>query len=150
MTLLQNKDNLLPIGRSVKKIGVIGPNADNEPMLWGNYNGKPVHTTTILAGIRAKLGQDRVVYDKACDLVENKVTQSYFSRTSSEGKKGFTATYWNNRAWQGDAVIADQVDHPIKMTTAGDHEFASGVKLVGFSALYSTEFESEETEDMVF
>ena len=41
MTLLQNKNNVLPLKKSAKKIAVVGPNADNEPMLWGNYNGKP-------------------------------------------------------------------------------------------------------------
>ena len=36
------------------------------------------------------------------------------------------------------------------MTTAGDHEFASGVKLLGFSAKYETEFVAPETEEIVF
>jgi beta-glucosidase len=150
MTLLQNKDNMLPLNKSVKKIAVIGPNADNEPMLWGNYNGKPVRTITILNGIRSKISRDRIVYDKACDLVENKITQSYFAGTSYEGKKGFKAAYWNSRDLQGDVVATDRIDHPIKLTTAGDHEFASGVKLVGFSALYETEFEAPESEEIVF
>ena len=48
MTLLQNKNNVLPLNKSTKKIAVIGPNADNEPMLWGNYNGTPIRTITIL------------------------------------------------------------------------------------------------------
>ena len=91
-----------------------------------------------------------VVYDKACDLVENKVTQSYFSKTSIDGKKGFKATYWNNRDRSGNVVTTDQIANPLKLTTAGDHEFASGVKLVGFSAQYETEFEAPETEEIVF
>ena len=55
MTLLQNKNNILPLKKSVKKIAVIGPNADNEPVLWGNYNGTPVRTITILDGITSKI-----------------------------------------------------------------------------------------------
>ena len=55
MTLLQNKNNILPLKKSIKKIAVIGPNADNETMLWGNYNGTPVRTITILDGIKSKL-----------------------------------------------------------------------------------------------
>ncbi len=150
MTLLQNKNNLLPIYKSTKKIAVIGPNADNEPMLWGNYNGTPVRTISILNGIKSKLPANSVLYDKACDAVENKVTQSYFSKTIAEGKKGFKATYWNNRERTGDVVITDQVTNPFKITTAGDHEFAPGVKLVGFSAKYETEFTAPETEEIVF
>jgi beta-glucosidase len=150
MTLLQNKNNILPLNKSIKKIGVIGPNADNEPMLWGNYNGKPIRTITILNGIKSKLSPNNIVYDKACDLVENKVTQSYFSKTMMNGKQGFKTTYWNNRDLTGNFVTTDQIVNPMKLTTAGDHEFASGVKLVGFSAKYETEFEAPETEEIVF
>ena len=150
MTLLQNKNNLLPLDKSTKKIAVIGPNADNAPMLWGNYNGTPIRTITILNGIKSKLPPNAVLYDKACDLVENKVTQSYFSKTSIDGKTGFKATYWNNRDRSGNAVATDQIPNPLKLTTAGDHEFASGVKLVGFSAQYETQFEAPETEEIVF
>ena len=74
MTLLQNKNNILPLEKSIQKIAVIGPNADDEPMLWGNYNGKPVRTITILDGIKSKLSNVQIIYDKACDLVEDKVT----------------------------------------------------------------------------
>jgi beta-glucosidase len=150
MTLLQNNSNLLPLKKSLKKIAVVGPNADNEPMLWGNYNGTPVRTISILNGIKSKLPSGTLVYDKACDAVESKVTQSYFSKTMAGGKQGFKATYWNNRERTGDMVISNQVSNAFKITTAGDHEFASGVKLVGFSALYETEFTAPETEEIVF
>jgi beta-glucosidase len=150
MTLLRNNNNILPLNKSIKKIAVIGPNADNEPMLWGNYNGRPIRTLTILKGIKSTLGAKSVVYDKACDLVENKVTQSYFSKTAIDGKKGFKVTYWNNRDRSGNIVTTDQIANPLKLTTAGDHEFAPGVKLVGFSAKYETEFEAPETEEIVF
>lgn len=150
MTLLQNKNNVLPLKKSTKKIAVVGPNAENEPMLWGNYNGTPVRTISILNGIKSKLPANSVLYDKACDLVENKVTQSYFSKTISAGKRGFKASYWNNRERTGVAVTTDQISNPFKITTAGDHEFASGVKLVGFSAKYETEFTAPETEEIAF
>ena len=150
MTLLQNKNNVLPLKKSAKKIAVIGPNADNEPMLWGNYNGKPQRTISILNGIKSKLAANSILYDKACDAVENKLTQSYFAKTTAAGKQGFKATYWNNRERTGDIVTTDQVTNPFKITTAGDHEFASGVKLAGFSAKYETEFTAPETEEIVF
>ena len=150
MTLLQNNNNILPLKKSVKKIAVLGPNADNATMLWGNYNGTPIRTISILKGIETKLSPNKVLYDKACDLVENKVTQSYFSHTSFDGKKGFKATYWNNGEMSGDPVTTDQVSSALKITTAGDHEFASGVKLVGFSAKYETEFTAPATEEIVF
>ncbi|MFL9843580.1 xylan 1,4-beta-xylosidase [Flavobacterium rhizosphaerae] len=150
MTLLQNNNAILPLNKSAKKIAVIGPNADNAPMLWGNYNGKPVRTITILNGIESKLPAGSVVYDKACDLVENKLTQSYFKRAAFNGKTGFKATYWNNPDRSGNPAISVQISDPLKLTTAGQHEFASGVKLEGFSGLYETVFKAPETEEIVF
>ena len=150
MTLLQNKGNVLPLNKALKRIAIIGPNANNEPMLWGNYNGTPIKTTSILNGIKSKLPAKNILYDQACDLVENKVTLSYFSQTAIDGKKGFKATYWNNRDLKGDVVTTGQIVNPFKITTAGQHEFASGVHLEEFSAKYETEFVPAETEDIVF
>ncbi|MFO7369231.1 MAG: xylan 1,4-beta-xylosidase [Bacteroidales bacterium] len=150
MTLLRNNNNILPLSKSGKKIAVIGPNAENEVMLWGNYNGTPVRTISILAGIKTKLSGNKIFYDKGCDLVEDKVTDSYFGQLSSDGKKGFKATYWNNPKREGQSVTTVQIVNPIKMTTAGQHEFASGVKLEGFSALFEAEFTPKVSEELVF
>jgi beta-glucosidase len=150
MTLLQNKNNILPIRKSIEKVAVIGPNADDEPMLWGNYNGKPIRTITILDGITSKLSADKILYDKGCDLVEDKVTESYFSKCSFDGKTGFRATYWNNKDFNGNIVATQQIVNPIKLTTAGQHEFAPCVLLEGFSAKYETKFTPSENEEIVF
>jgi beta-glucosidase len=148
MTLLQNKNNLLPLKKS-EKIAVVGPNANDKPMLWGNYNGTPVRTITILQGITSKLSGD-VIYDKGCDLVEDKVTESYFPKCSVNGKKGFKATYWNNKELKGDIVVTQQIANPIKLTVAGQHEFAPGVKLEAFSAKYETDFTPSVSEEIIF
>jgi beta-glucosidase len=150
MTLLQNKNNILPLKKTIKKVAVIGPNTDDESMLWGNYNGTPVRTITILDGIKSKLKDNRILYDKGCDLVEEKVIESYFSKCSIDGKTGFKASYWNNPQLTGDLVITQQINNPIKLTAAGQHEFAPGVRLEGFSAKYVTDFVAPETEEIVF
>ena len=97
MTLLQNKNNILPLSNSVQEIAVVGPNADDAPLMWGNYNGTPYHTVTILDGIRSKLAAKKIVYDKGCDLAENAVTVTAIGECSIDGKPGIKATYWNNR-----------------------------------------------------
>ncbi|HOT14692.1 MAG TPA: glycoside hydrolase family 3 C-terminal domain-containing protein [Bacteroidales bacterium] len=150
MTLLQNKKNILPLSKTSGRIAVIGPNANDKVMLWGNYNGTPIETVTILDGIKTKLSDKKVFYDKGCDLVEDKVTDSYFGQLSFEGKKGFKVTYWNNPEMKGDAVITQYITDPIKKTTAGQHEFASGVKLEGFSALFEAEFVPKVSEELIF
>lgn len=150
MTLLQNESDILPLSKSVGKIAIIGPNADDKEMLWGNYNGTPVRTISILDGIKTKLSPKNILYDIACDLVEDKVTESYFEQCSFEGKQGFKATYYNNPNREGEIVTTVQITNPLKLTTAGQHEFASGVKLEGFSAIYETEFTPSVTEELVF
>ncbi len=149
MTLLQNKNNILPLKKTIK-IAVVGPNANDKPMLWGNYNGTPVKTITILDGITSKISANRVLYDKGCDLVEDKVTESYFSQCSIDGNKGFKATYWNTNDFSGQVVASQQIVNPIKLTTAGQHEFASGVRLEGFSGRFETEFAPSKSEEIVF
>ena len=44
MTLLMNKDNTLPLKRGGLTVAVMGPNANDSVMQWGNYNGIPAHT----------------------------------------------------------------------------------------------------------
>ncbi|WP_111308211.1 xylan 1,4-beta-xylosidase [Confluentibacter sediminis] len=150
MTLLQNKNNVLPLNKSANKIAIIGPNADNEPMLWGNYNGTPNQTITILDGIKSKVSESSIFYDKACDLVEDKVTTTYFPQITFDEKKGFKATYWNTPDRTGDIVATTQIINPLKLTTAGQHEFATGVKLEGFSGKYEGTFVATESDDLVF
>lgn len=151
IVLLQNKNNILPLEKSfIKKLAVIGPNADDEVMLWGSYNGKPVRTITILQGIKSKLSPDKIIYDNGCDLVEDKVTLSYIEQCFFEGKTGFKATYWNTPDFTGEVVTTQYITSPVKLTTAGQHEFAPGVKLEGFSASYETEFTPKVSEELVF
>ena len=75
MTLLQNKNNTLPLKRGGKTIAVMGPNANDSIMQWGNYNGIPASTITILEGIRRFAGKDdKVVYVPGCSWVETTLT----------------------------------------------------------------------------
>jgi beta-glucosidase len=69
MVLLKN-DGLLPLNRAkIKRIAVIGPNANSIPMLLGNYNGTPSSPVTILDGIRNVAGAGiEVVYQPGCPL----------------------------------------------------------------------------------
>ena len=78
------------------------------------------------------------------------MTENYFSNCAIEGKRGFKATYWNNREFKGDVVATQQIVNPIKLTAAGQHEFASGVRLENFSAQYETEFNAPASEEIVF
>jgi len=150
MTLLQNKNNILPLSKSVQEIAVVGPNADDAPLMWGNYNGTPYHTVTILDGIRSKLAAKKILYDKGCDLAENAVTVTAIGECSFDGKPGIKATYWNNRESKGDVDATEQLVHPLKLTTFGQHEFSTGVHLENFSAKYETIYKPSQSGEIAF
>ena len=148
IVLLQNKDNVLPLQKGKEKIAVIGPNADNTPMMWGNYNGQPNHTVTILDGIKAK--QKKLFYAPGCDLTYDKVLESLLgSQCSFDGKKGMKGTFWNNRQMEGKPVTTQYYTQPLAVTTFGMHNFAPGVQLEDFSAKYETVFTPNEAGEYV-
>ncbi len=148
MVLLQNNDNILPLKKNKEKIAVIGPNADNTPMMWGNYNGTPNHTVTILDGIKAK--QKKLFYAQGCDLTYDKVLESLMAtQCSFEGKKGMKGTFWNNRRMEGNPVTTQYYTQPLAVTTFGMHNFAPGVQLEDFSAKYETVFTPKEAGEYV-
>ena len=72
MTLLKNK-GILPLNKNlIKKIAVIGPNADNINALRANYYGTPSNPVTVINGIKAKSGPHvELVYHKGVSLVTN-------------------------------------------------------------------------------
>ena len=148
IVLLQNKGNILPLQKGKEKIAVIGPNADNTPMMWGNYNGTPNRTITILDGIKAK--QKKLFYAQGCDLTYDKVLECLMgSQCSFEGKKGMKGTFWNNRQMEGKPVTTQYYTQPLAVTTFGMHNFAPGVQLEDFSAKYETVFTPSEAGEYV-
>ena len=158
LVLLQNKGGILPLKKNSEKIAVIGPNADNAPMMWGNYNGMPNHTVTILDGICKKLkiknerlnNNSKLFYAAGCDLTYDKVMDCLLaSQCSFQGKKGMKGTFWNNRKMEGKPVTTQYYTTPLAVTTAGMHNFAPGVQLEDFSAKYETVFTPKEAGEYV-
>ncbi len=149
MTLLQNKNSMLPLSKSVKRIAVIGPNADDEPMMLGNYNGFPEKIVTVLDGIKSKLPTEKIVYDKGCDIIEDMITESLFENCSFEGNTGVNATYWNNIELKGNAVAKEQIINPIQLTTAGQNQFSRGVNIKDFSGKYEAVYSAKKSEEIV-
>ncbi len=147
IVLLQNRGGVLPLKRG-ERIAVIGPNADNAPMMWGNYNGMPNHTVTILDGLRAK--QKKIYYEPGCDLTYDKIMDCLMAdQCAAGGRKGLKGTFWNNTAMEGRPVTTQQYTTPVAVTTAGMHNFAPGVNIEDFSAKYETTFTPRESGEYV-
>jgi beta-glucosidase len=86
VVLLKNADDLLPLGDGIRRIAVIGPNAD-DPLAqlgdWVQWSGQlgeaglpdrsRESVVTVLDGIRARAGAGRVVeYAHGCDVLDTR------------------------------------------------------------------------------
>ena len=69
IVLLQNKDNILPL-KADAKVALVGPNANDREMMWGNYNPIPEQTVTLMEGLKACIPD--LVTVKGCGIVGEK------------------------------------------------------------------------------
>jgi len=152
IVLLRNENHTLPLNKNLKKIVVLGPNADNPISVLGNYNGTPSEIVTALQGIKNKVGnQTEVIYEKAVNFT-NDTLLAYFDLSKMfvmDGHAGFRAEYFNNRELKGEPVIR-------RAETAVEHDWKEGeniseqLKAKDFSARYTTDFKSGGNGDVTF
>jgi beta-glucosidase len=152
IVLLKNDNNTLPLQKNLKKIVVLGPNADNTISVLGNYNGTPSQIVTALQGIKNKVGKDvDVVYEKAINYTNDTLLQytNLSKQYSIDGKQGFKAEYFNNKELSGTPVLT-------RMETNLDNFWQEGeivtgsLKAYNFSARYTTDFTAANTGDITF
>jgi beta-glucosidase len=145
MTLLQN-DGTLPLKHNARVV-VMGPNAADSTMLWGNYFGYPTKTVNILEGIRSKTAN--ASYVMGCGYTNNEVMDSRFSQiTAPDGRNGMRATYWNNTDMKGEPAAVAYYAEPLDQSNGGATVFAPGVNLEHFSARYEGTFRPTRSEQV--
>jgi beta-glucosidase len=74
IVLLKNDKKILPLKKDIKKIAVIGPDADAAIDQLGDYfpHNIPQHVVTVLEGIKNKVSpKAKINYVKGCDVIEN-------------------------------------------------------------------------------
>ncbi len=131
IVLLRNDRAALPLNPA-EKVVVMGPNANDSVMQWGNYSGYPTGTVTALEGIRQRC---QAPYIPACGLTRNEVFASRFSAVRSPlGAPGMQATYYNNTGMKGNPVATVTLTQPVHLSNGGNTVFAPGVNLENFSA----------------
>jgi len=117
IVLLKNSNNALPVKKEVKRIAVIGPNADNYLTLLGNYNGTPSKYVTPLQGIknRARAGIE-VKYEAGCDVVDaGGIVNDLSSDVASiKEEPGLKVEFFKNKELSGEPVLTrrDQLTSP--------------------------------------
>ena len=148
IVLLQNKNRVLPLAKSAR-IAVLGTNAIDSIMQWGNYSGFATRTVTALQGIRQIAPQATFV--NGCGLTRNEVFESRFGNMKTPlGAKGMQANYYNNTDMSGTPVATVDITAPIMLSNGGNTVFAPGVRLENFSARYDATFIPENDETVIF
>jgi beta-glucosidase len=152
IVLLKNDNNTLPLSKAIKKIAVLGPNADNSINVLGNYNGVPSEIVTPLHGIKSKLGDDvEVYYDKATNVTNDTVVvYSDISKlvTFSEAT-GYKAEYFNNKDLAGTPVVS-RMEKNIKYSWQENEAVAGPIIAKNFSARWTTNFKPDATGSITF
>ncbi|MFH1195135.1 MAG: glycoside hydrolase family 3 C-terminal domain-containing protein [bacterium] len=110
IVLLKNENNLLPLNKNIKTVAVIGPNADDVEVLLGNYSGFSSSPVTPLMGIKNKLENANVIYERGCELAENMpsfdIVDAEHIYTSADKKQhGFIGEYFSNREFSGEPAF---------------------------------------------
>ena len=150
MVLLENKGGLLPLAKNLKKIAVVGPNADDAALLNGNYGGTPTaeHTFTLLQGIKAAVPGTEVYYNQACPLTEGYETISYL-KDFNEGK-GIYVEFYNNNDLEGTPDATGYYDKALNFSTFGAWGFAEGISTDKISVRASGKFVAPFTGEMKY
>jgi beta-glucosidase len=111
MVLLKNNNGILPLRKDIGTVAVIGPNADQPSVLWGNYNGTPSDPVTPLRGIKEKLaGKSEVLYAKGSELAPGLLSFEIIPENflyHDGDVPGLKADYYNDRNFQSDILFSD-------------------------------------------
>ena len=148
MVLLDN-DGILPLAKNLKKIAVVGPNANDAGLLNGNYGGTPTkeHTFTLLQGIREAVPGTEVYYSQACPLMEGHQTISYL-KDFNEGK-GIYVEFFNNNDLEGTPDVTGYYNR-LNFSTFGAYGFAEGISTDKVSVRISGKFTAPFSGEMKY
>ena len=145
IVLLKN-NGVLPL--SGRDIVIMGPNANDSVMMWGNYSGYPTKTVTALEGIRQITPAKYVL---GCGLTRNEQIESQFSNIRDpQGRQGLQITYWNNTEQEGEPVTVVNAQQTLKLSNGGNTVFAPGVNLENISARMEGTLTPQKDETLIF
>ena len=116
MVLLKN-DGLLPLKPGMKKIAVVGPLADQLPVLYGNYNGSPSRATSALQGIQKQFGSSEITYAAGTRFLRLGQIISGTILSAPDGQPGLKADYFKGINLEG-APVLSRVDKSVDFTFA--------------------------------
>jgi beta-glucosidase len=121
LVLLKNSEGRLPLSKDIETIAVIGPNADDDLVLRGNYYGEPVESVTILEGIQGLVSPStRVTYTKGCQIVER--GQSGFENAIQLAKEAQVVVMVLGLSQQVEGEEGQEEGNPTGIISQGDRQ----------------------------
>ena len=136
IVLLKNERGILPL-KKVKTIAVVGPTANHEEVLLGNYNGEPSKFTTPLQGIRERFQDARVLFAEGSLLTETAAVPVPSSVLRNGAENGLRGEYFSSTGLQG-PVAAQRTDASVDFRWNNEPP-ASGVPAKNFSVRWTGE-----------
>ena len=151
IVLLQNKKDILPL-RTDLDVAVMGPNAVDSMMLWGNYYGRPFHTVTVLDGIRRFVPNAR--YIPGCTYTDQAVgQQTGVPYDGTQQKEVKTAEDARTTGMDVASIVGQAGDADVVIFVGGISSKLEGeemkVKLPGFRGGDRTDIELPEAQRRV-
>jgi beta-glucosidase len=146
------ENNTLPLSKKIKKIAVLGPNADNSISVLGNYNGVPSEIVTALQGIKNKLGNGvEIYYDKATNVANDTILvySDISNQLSINGTNGFKADYFSNKDLTGEPVIS-RMENNIDYSWQESAAVAGNISAKNFSVRWTSNFKPAAPGEITF
>lgn len=87
IVLLKNENNILPLSKTLKKVAVIGPNADEVTNLICRYGPANAPIRTVYQGIKDYLPHTEVRYAKGVDIIDRYFPESELYNVPLDAKE---------------------------------------------------------------
>jgi beta-glucosidase len=142
MVLLKN-NGLLPLPKTVKRIAVVGPLADQVPVLLGNYNGQPSHAVTALDGIKAAFPNAEVTYVPGTNFLRQLEAVPASALRTPDGQPGVRGEYFASTDLSG-TPLASRIYPQLNFAFRGPDALADAAEAAG---AHSSRFSGTLTPD---
>ena len=112
--LLKNENQLLPLQKG-KKVAVVGPLADDQDDLLGQWKGHGLaeDVVSVFQGMKKEFGAEHLIHAKGCDI--EKADTSGFAEAIEAVKKSDIAVVvlGENRKWAGESASRSDIQLPV-------------------------------------